>query len=147
MQSYPVYLAAPWFNESQYVIHTNVTKLIRQHTTGILSPKEIFDCPPDADQRTREQTFRGNLMAIQEAKFVIAITNGKDMGTIWEMGYAYARGIPVVGFALNLQGSFNLMLAQGCVNVATTYDQLEEILKWYDENGELIPHDFEGAIE
>ncbi len=72
-----------------------------------------------------------------------------DVGTAWEMGYAYARGLPVVGYSPDLRPyeqrvtrdeymieSFNLvdnlMLAccvAACTNVEDAVAKLAEILK------------------
>ena len=41
------------------------------------------------------------------------MTDGKDMGTIWEAGYAFGINKPIIYFAETLgNGQFNLMLAR-----------------------------------
>lgn len=148
MHNYKVYLAAPWFNQEQKERHDAVLKLLDQHTTNVRSPFRIFVCPPDADAETREKTFMGNLQEIREADLVVAVTDGKDPGTLWEMGYAFARGIPVVGVALALgDRPFNLMLAEGCRAVARTLPELLKILDAYGENREAAFTKYEGTIE
>ena len=50
---------------------------------------------------------------------MFAVTNGKDMGTLFECGYAFANKIPLIYFAEGLDGQFNLMLARSAVAVFT----------------------------
>jgi len=38
-----------------------------------------------------------------------------DPGTIWEMGYAFSKNIPVIGYTLEKGVALNLMLAQGLI--------------------------------
>ena len=44
-------------------------------------------------------TFKGNVDNIDMADFVLAIYDGKDTGTMFECGYAYAKNIPVMYFS------------------------------------------------
>lgn len=37
-----------------------------------------------------------------------------DSGTVWEMGWAYAEGIPIIGYTTGTTKCINLMLAQSC---------------------------------
>ncbi len=71
-----------------------------------------------------------------------AITDGKDPGTIWEAGYAYAKNIPViyVAFTLGKEGQFNLMLAESGKAACRTVDELKAAI-----DGKEIY--FEGNIE
>lgn len=73
---------------------------------------------------------------------VIAITDGKDVGTIWEMGVAYEAGVPVIGVALTLgDNPFNLMLSESCFTTIRTIDELEKFL---DTNEAVY---YQGEIE
>jgi nucleoside 2-deoxyribosyltransferase len=148
MQSHVVYLAAPWFTYTQKVRHDTVLKLLDQWTLNVRSPFRIFVCPPDANELVRQATFRGNLEEIRNADFVVALTDEKDPGTLWEMGYAFARGIPVVGVAIDLgDNPFNLMLAEGCVTVCRTYEELRIVLENYGDAGRFNPTSYKGDIE
>src|SRR3989344_6041306 len=47
-----------------------------------------------------EKIFRGDILeGFKECKLVIALLDGLHIGTgtAWELGYAYARGIPIIG--------------------------------------------------
>lgn len=68
-----------------------------------------------------------NVRGIEESELVIAITDDKDMGTIFEAGHAYASGVPViyVAFTLGKDGMFNLMLAESGKAACKTVEELE----------------------
>lgn len=144
-----VYLAAPWFSHAQKERHDAVLKILDQKFTDVRSPFRIFVCPPDAPPEVRSKTFEGNLKEIRDADLVVAITDDKDPGTLWEMGYAFARGVPVVAVAMTLgDRPFNLMLAEGCKSATKTLPELSRILDHYGEHGEFLESDvYRGAVE
>ena len=139
-----VYLASPFFNEEQVEREERIKKKLRELGITVLSPKEFCFCPSDASNELREKTFRDNLKHIKEADAIFAITNGKDMGTIFEAGYGYGINKPIIYFCEGLNGQFNLMLAQSG-NVVLTNDSftLESIQSAL--NGNKVK--FKGAIE
>ena len=56
---------------------------------------------------------------------VFAVTDGKDMGTIWEAGYAYGIDKPVLYYAETLgNNQFNLMLAESGKDVFLSQDEV-----------------------
>jgi nucleoside 2-deoxyribosyltransferase len=44
-----------------------------------------------------------DLAGLDECQVVLAILNGSDAGTLFEVGYAVAKGIPVVALAQNMR--------------------------------------------
>ena len=117
-----LYLASPFFNEEQVEREERIKRKLRELGFDVYSPKEACFCPPNASQELRRQTFEDNIKNINDCDAVFAITNGKDMGTIFEAGYAYGIGIPVIYFCEGLTGQFNLMLAQSAALVITKDD-------------------------
>ena len=76
----------------------------------------------------RKTTFKSDVDAIDECDVMVAINcqgNYDDAGTMWEIGYAYAKGIPVVLFN-NTEKSINLMIADSLHALITSYDELQE---------------------
>lgn len=122
-----VYLASGWFNPEQMERCEWVRDTLRYLGFEVFSPKDEALCTPDSTENFRQVVFDGNLEAIKNASFVLNITNGKDMGTIFEAGHAYGK-VPIVYFAENLDGPFNLMLSQSGVHVLTSRDQLKSDL-------------------
>ena len=139
-----LYLASPFFTEEQVEREERLKAKLRGLGITVLSPKEFCFCPPDASDELREKTFKDNLKHIEEADAIFAITNGKDIGTIFEAGYAYGINKPIIYFCERLSGQFNLMLAQSgnvvLTNDSFTLDDIESVL-----SGNKIK--FEGEIE
>lgn len=139
-----VYFASPFFNAEQIEREERLKGKLRGLGITVFSPKEFCVCPPNASDEQREKTFNENIKHIDESDAVFAITNGKDMGTIFEAGYAYGIGKPIIYFCEGLTGQFNLMLAQSGNVVLTddsfTLDDIQSAL-----NGNKIK--FKGEIE
>lgn len=114
-----IYLASPFFNEEQVEREERIKKKLRDLGFEVYSPKEACFCPPNASQELRQKTFNDNIKNILSSNAVFAITNGKDMGTIFEAGVAYQANIPIIYLCEGLTGQFNLMLAQSARLVLT----------------------------
>tara|TARA_Y100000593_G_C4293840_1_gene329603 strand:+ start:193 stop:645 length:453 start_codon:yes stop_codon:yes gene_type:complete len=150
MASKKIYLAAGWFNPVQAEELTQLENICDSRAwIDLASPRRIFVCPPDAPKETQDATFDGNLHHIKTADFLIVNTRDKDIGTIWEAGYAYANEVPIVYFCKGLPegAKFNLMLARSGVKVCTSYEQLEDYLDRCYEEGQLINEPYDKDIE
>ena len=146
-----IYLAAGWFNPVQAEELTMLESIFdkRSEFFELASPRRIFVCPPNASKEVQDATFFGNLEHIQAADFLLVNTRDKDIGTIWEAGYAYSLNKPIIYFCPGLPegAKFNLMLARSGVKVCTSFSQLEEYLDRVVNTGELPNEPYEDAIE
>lgn len=105
------YLAAPWFDESALMLHNSVKAILRN--VGEFSKYNIY-FPFDHTTKNPEETFNENVRAIGDSEVIIALVSRKDVGTAWEIGYAYALGKKVYLVALDetcFTSKTNLMLA------------------------------------
>ena len=125
------YLASPFFNPEQIdrlkrvriAIESIGLKVWDAYTNGII-------CKPDADKDMLKLAVDNNIDNIDRVGVMVVITDGKDMGSIFEAGYACAKDIPVYGFAETLgDRPFNVMLAGTFVGVAKTTGGLIEALQ------------------
>ncbi len=127
-----VYLASGWFNPTQAAELSKLEEVFdsRSNYFELASPRRIFVCPPDAPKSVQDETFDGNLHHIKTADFLLVNTRDKDIGTIWEAGYAFAFDKPIIYFCAGLPegAKFNLMLARSGVKVCTSFEQLEEYI-------------------
>jgi nucleoside 2-deoxyribosyltransferase len=107
------FFASPFFNPAQVEREEAMKSQLRHIGYHVYSPKEECFLAGNASHEDRQKVFDDNCKAIQACKAVFAITDGKDMGTIWEAGYAYGIKKPILYFAETLgDNPFNLMLAQ-----------------------------------
>ena len=142
-----VYIAAPFFNADQINVVEQIKFVLSQWGIEYYSPKDELLCKPDSSKQEREKAFSSNLEAIEKSDYVIAVTDGKDMGTIFECGYAYSRDVPIVYVALTLgENPFNLMLAESGHRVCTTMQQLEQLVRAI-RNKKFIDERYDGKIE
>ena len=146
-----IYLASGWFNSIQDQELTILEKMFHQRSEHfeLSSPRRIFVCPPSAPKSVQLETFEGNLHHIKTADFLLVNTRDKDIGTIWEAGYAHASNIPIVYFCAGLPegAKFNLMLARSGIKVCTSFEQLENYLDRAIESGELPYEPYDQEIE
>lgn len=140
-----LYLASPWFTEDQDRREKEVKAKLREIGFNVFSPREESVLSANASKKDQDEVFRIDLEGINTADAVFAITNDKDMGTLFECGYAYANGLPIIYYAEGLSGKFNLMLARSASLVYTDINNINsnEILDAICG----ITKEYEGEIE
>lgn len=140
-----VYFASPWFNPEQAEREERVKGKLRSLGFNVFSPKDNCNLSPISDAAIRDKVFNDNCTNIEDADIVFAITDGKDMGTIWEAGYACGYNkllssagcnhIKIVYYCETLgpNGQFNLMLAQSGDIVITKFEDLDKLPQLIEE--------------
>lgn len=124
---YDFYLASPFFKDSQIQREEAVKNALRYEGYTVYSPRENGVLTPDATDEVRTKIFKENCEAIQKSHRILAITDEKDIGTIWEAGYAYGIGKEVVYYAETLgDNPFNVMLGKSGIGIFTKYNDLVE---------------------
>lgn len=131
LKNYRVYLASPFFRPEQIERVEFIETTLENCGYTVFSPRKEFVVKPNATSEDRKKGFTGNCEAIDKSDFVLAVTDGKDMGTIWEAGYAFAKDKPILYFAETLgNNDFNLMLAEsGLLGICKSRDDLERVLR------------------
>ena len=130
-REWKMYLASGWFSPAAAAELDQLEEYFGDlEGVDMAAPRQIFVCPPDAPKEVQDQTFEGNLDHIESADFVFVNTRDKDIGTIWEAGYAYALGKPIVYYCAGLppNAKFNLMLARSGVKVCTSLEALQDYI-------------------
>jgi nucleoside 2-deoxyribosyltransferase len=138
------YIAAGWFSPEQEKARQEVLKACKDAGITVYSPKEDFLYVPG--ETSASEVFEENLRHINDCDFMIASTEGKDMGTIFECGYAFAQSIPIVYYYKG-QGNFNLMLSESGSVVCTVYEQLFITLKDAAVNHFIKVRKYKGHVE
>ena len=110
------YCAGPWFTRNQDIVQTELENYLRTLEGSIKSyfPRHDgikLESNQFHDVKKRESVFRDNLSHIEIADLVIANLDGRDgyqdTGTCYEVGYAMALGIPVIGYQKDNDGKIN----------------------------------------
>jgi len=121
---YRAYLAAPLFSEAERNFNLAIASRLEELFIDVYLPQESGDCLNTRTMRENKDIFLKNKNAIDASDFVVAAIDGADAdsGTSWEMGYAYAIGIPIISLRTDFRrvGSnepVNLMLEEASILV------------------------------
>ena len=119
-----IYIAAPFFKEAEVKRVKHLESLLTTLGLEFFSPR--LESNLKFEEGKHEECFNLNIEKLKEADKVIVITNGKDVGTLFEAGVAFALGKEV--YYLFLGGKkFNLMLGFSGVAI-TTFANLKKAL-------------------
>lgn len=113
-----IYIAGPFFNEEQINVIRRIEKSCGKFGLNFFSPRHegvIVDMTPQqrSDPNILKTIYNSNIEAIKKSTCIIAVIDGKDIGTIFEIGYAAALGKKIITFT-DLNYGVNVMLSQ-CV--------------------------------
>lgn len=137
-----IYLASGWFTpHTRDILDKLESMLTEREDVHLYSPRrDGIMLPPNQkhDTALRESIFKENISNILSADMVVAnidsLDSYNDTGTIYEVGYAMANNVPVVGFTTskkNILERFKGILS-GFEYIAYSYDELTAYLNFYE---------------
>lgn len=131
------YIAGPFFNEHQIRAVEDTKEILSLNHVKFFSPKD--ECLFKAGETTPQQVLKINIDALEKAKLLICITDGKDPGTMFEAGWAYANHIPIiyVWFTGTKEQKFNLVLAASG-SVVRNLKQLNKAVEEITTTGRFV---------
>lgn len=91
-----VYIAGPLFNFQQRWFIEEIRRCLGEHGVKNFSP--YHDVGLVSANKPPQQIFEKDIDGLCGSAVVFAIVDGLDAGTLFEIGYAAAKGIPVVAF-------------------------------------------------
>ena len=105
-----IYLAAPFFNLGEIWMVEEARKCLLDMNVEVFSPLH------DVGRGPAHEVAKADLEGLDHCDAVLAILNGGDAGTIFEIGYAVSRNIPVVALAQNVRPEdLKMSEGSGCV--------------------------------
>lgn len=122
VQPHPVYFAAPLFSLNERHSNRRLALAIEKAMpeVKITLPQDYKYHNKFNDRKFFGEVYKACVRGIDASVACIAILDGpsSDDGTCFEVGYAIAKGIPVVGVRTDYRNSqemgCNLMLSRGC---------------------------------
>ncbi len=120
-----IYLAAPLFSDAERAFNAVLRDLLTGGGYSVYLPQETGEGlgGPGRDRAL----FESHIAALDGAGCVVAVCDGADTdsGTAWEMGYAAAKGIPVIALSTDRRGPWagrrvNLMVRESAEVVVGT---------------------------
>lgn len=110
-KKFRVYLAGPFFSLAQLWMIEQARNNLRDLGLHVFSPYH------DVGHGSADDVVQQDLDGIDNSDLVFAIGDGLDSGTIYEIGYARARGKPVIMYSENeSEEDKKMMEGSGCIN-------------------------------
>jgi len=106
----PIYLAGPFFTLSQRWIVEEARRCLEGMGCRVFSP--VHDVGSDGGP---VEIAEADLKGLKQCGSVIALVDGEDAGTLFEIGYARKLGLPVVALAESPRPeALTMLLGTGC---------------------------------
>jgi len=106
-----IYIAGPFFTMSQYWLVSEARDAMLGNGYKVFSPVH------DVGIGTAEEVVEKDLDGLRESQVVLALCDGLDSGTLFEVGYAVNENIPVVAFAEQTSDeSMKMLEGTGCLH-------------------------------
>lgn len=131
-----VYLAAPLFSEAECEFNRKIREELHSFGFNVFFPQEHSNNVHDKINR-QKIIFEKNLKGIEKSDIIVAVIDGVDVdsGTAWEIGYAFAKGKPVIGLrtdfrTLGIEGTVNLMIERSvilCMSISELLNHLKSM--------------------
>jgi nucleoside 2-deoxyribosyltransferase len=131
-----VYLAAPLFSEAECDFNRKLRDEIISAGFKVFLPQE--DSNNIKDMKDRQKIiFNKNLKGVENSDILVAVIDGADVdsGTAWEIGFAFAKGKPLLGLrtdfrTLGIEGTVNLMIERSVVLCMSVSELLNHLKSW-----------------
>lgn len=105
----PIYLAGPFFDTAQQWIVDEVREALIDMGFKVFSPIH------DVGEGPAHEIAQADLAGLEKCSLVLAILNGMDAGTLFEIGYARAKDIPVIAVAETMKETdMTMITGSGC---------------------------------
>lgn len=128
--AYDFYVAGPFFTRDQVASMERLEATLAAHGRTMFKPRFASDIAVAGP----EGCFADDVEAIRHSRAVIANLIDDDPGTMFEIGFAYALGLPVYAYdeELTPAGRVNLMIGQA---VRAVFVGQDDLARWL-ETGE-----------
>lgn len=108
-----VYLAGPFFTTAQRWLIEEARDGLMQQGMDVFSPYHDVGIGP------AEEVAPKDIAGLDQSDAVFAIVDGFDAGTLFEVGYARSKGIPVIAFVQNASPEpLKMLVGTGCEQVS-----------------------------
>ena len=135
-----IYLAGPLFSQAERDFNVLLRDRLVEMGFSVFLPQEDGNDTESSRMEDRQKNiFDNDVRGIDTSDIVLAVLDGGsdvDSGTAWEMGYAYAKGIPVLGLKTDFrtfgdEGIVNLMMEMAVEALERDVDSILKVLEKY----------------
>ncbi|KKG11760.1 nucleoside 2-deoxyribosyltransferase [Methanosarcina sp. 2.H.T.1A.6] len=129
-----IYLAGPLFTHAELEYNLKLKDMLLNNGFSVFLPQEdAEDAAHERERQNQECIFTKCVEGVDASDLVVAVLDGVDVdsGTAWEIGYAYAKGKPVIGLRTDFRafsdGIVNLMVEMAIVSLAKDEEELLKV--------------------
>jgi sugar/nucleoside kinase (ribokinase family)/nucleoside 2-deoxyribosyltransferase len=122
-----VYLAGPWFSAAEDLLIRHLEVLLGNLGLWVTSPRRDLGLLPEAPSHQEiVAAGRRDYGAIDDADLIVAVLDGRDPGTLMEVGYAIHAEKPIIGLSTLPEARPQPMREAGGVQVVQSISGLLE---------------------
>ena len=121
-----VYIAAPFFNESQLTTVKEVESALSTVGIDYFSPRIggiLQDMEKEEQHKKFERIYLENISAMESCSHMVACIDDRDTGTIFEIGYFAKSGKPFTLFVSD-PSKVSVMLAVPALSVCDSFEKI-----------------------
>jgi sugar/nucleoside kinase (ribokinase family)/nucleoside 2-deoxyribosyltransferase len=136
LASIQLYLAGHFLSTPMRIWVDMVTQSLELRGFSIFSPyRDAGILDKNSSLEARQQCFLEDVVALDHSKAIVALLDGLGRGgTSWEIGYGYAKNIPVYGLQTDMSQPISNMVEQSCQFIETNLSRLiNELLSFASE--------------
>jgi len=128
-----VYIAGPLCNEKEREFVEKIDLICKELNLKTFLPHR--DAGLWKEGKSFEEIAKGDIKGFEGCGLVIANLNGFNVGagTAWEMGYAHAKGIPVIGLKTDRKIDESIeeisAIILGITKIVSSTEELKEEIK------------------
>lgn len=126
-----IYIAAPFFNEEQLLLVQAVEAVLDFNNMPYYSPRSegvLMNMTPEQKKERMKYIFDKNVEMLLLADVIVAVIDNYDTGTVWEIGFAFAKGKPVITLT-DKDYELNIMIKQCVKSHCKTVEQIPQAVK------------------
>ena len=112
-----VYIAAPFFNETQLKVVKTIENILWVNEIRYFSPRSegtLKEMSVEDRKKNMGKLFRSNVDHMDWCTHCVAVIDGYDTGTVWEMGYLFATNKKIITYTSEYKG-INVMLNESII--------------------------------
>lgn len=135
-----IYLAGPLFSQAERDFNVMLRDRLVEMGFSVFLPQEDGNDTESSRLEDRQRNiFENDVRGVDGSDIVLAVLDGGsdvDSGTAWEMGYAYAKGMPVLGLKTDFrtfgdEGIINLMMEMSMEALERDIESILKVLENY----------------
>jgi nucleoside 2-deoxyribosyltransferase len=134
---YDVYFAAPLSKQEDAERNIEVVKKLREAGLTVFLPQEIgrvVDSITDDKDKIRHEYFQEDIAALDCSKTILMYLGREpSAGACWELGYAYAKHMPRIGFLEYDDYELGTFLSQSAIWMYTVEGTISMIKAYTEE--------------